>query len=359
MISMIFGLLFLELIHSAWNVGDPWSRTAALNIVRDRRIEYEALSRDGEILFKTVYTRDSFGLRGSCTNTGEIAILTIGGSTTDQKYVSDEDTFQDVLKKELEKISGKKTCIANAGVDGHSTFGHIAAFDGWLPLIPNLEPSHILFYVGINDAGFRDKPNFGFDTFELENESSIWALVRKRSATYSALRVMRNIWVGTDRKRLYAAHSDSIPQHIEYTEFNETDNVQNLINDNTGAFRHRFEILLQRVKRYRAKPICVSQPHLFTRPIGNQKGGVANVFSYKNKVYNGLDYDASIRSINNAMKVLCLKYDGYFIDIADKDFEISDFYDSIHMNNAGAKKLGNYIYQEIINQNIILELKFH
>ena len=48
-------------------------------------------------------------------------ILTIGGSTTDQRFVSDGYTFQDYLYINL----NKEFKIYNGGVDGQSTLGHI------------------------------------------------------------------------------------------------------------------------------------------------------------------------------------------------------------------------------------------
>ena len=78
-----------------------------------------------------VYKRDKYGLRGKYKSVENIDILTLGGSTTDQIYISENYTFQDVMRKEFEN-NGKIVNIANAGIDGHSTVGHIVFFDYWL-----------------------------------------------------------------------------------------------------------------------------------------------------------------------------------------------------------------------------------
>ena len=76
------------------------------------------------------------------------------------------------------------------------------------------------------------------------------------------------------------------------------------------------------------------------------------MFEYAGVTYNGIDYDASISALNRSMMRLCLENDGYFIDIASKKFEDGDFYDSVHLTQSGAKRLGNYMYEEFVRQKI-------
>ena len=47
-----------------------------------------------------------------------------------------------------------------------------------------------------------------------------------------------------------------------------------------------------------------------------------------------------------------VKEKGYFIDIASKKFKDDDFYDLVHMNQLGTKRLGNYMYEEFVRQKI-------
>jgi hypothetical protein len=46
--------------------------------------------------------------------------------------------------------NGAGLTVANAGVDGQSTVGHIMNFKWWFPNIPRLAPDYILFYLGLN-----------------------------------------------------------------------------------------------------------------------------------------------------------------------------------------------------------------
>ena len=123
-ILICFFFLILEFFFGNWFGKKNINK---LNIIKDRIIYYkldDLYNFDNQTIF---YSRDRFGFRGIYPNTNSIDILTIGGSTTDQRYISDGYTFQDVIHKEFKKI-GKDVYTVNAGVDGQSTYGHLQKF---------------------------------------------------------------------------------------------------------------------------------------------------------------------------------------------------------------------------------------
>ena len=348
----MFALLVLELIFGSWFNEDKWLETRSINIIRDAQINYDAENIYGKDSPSVIYTRDKNGLRGSCKNPKEIDILSIGGSTTDQRYVPDGQTYQDFLQSLLSQQYGKQICVSNAGIDGHSSFGHLESFKVWFPLIEGLKPKYFLFYVGINDAGFRTQPIAGVDLSKEYNESTIRNKLRKKSAIYNLPRNLHKIAEGINGTRAYAMHSKRIPSDSDYIATKKSNSTEVQIAKNAEAFKNRFWNLILQTRSYNAKPICVSQPHLFTKNIKGTKKGVEKVFEYEGVSYNGLDYDASISELNKIMMRLCLEGDGYFIDIASKKFEVGDFYDSIHMTKSGTKRLGTYMYDEFVSQKI-------
>lgn len=351
-VPLILGVFFLELIFGSWLREDQWSKVRAINIIRDVQINYDVENIYGKTLPTVTYTRDKNGLRGSCKDNKDINVLTLGGSTTDQRYISDGKTYQDFLQVQLSEKFRKQVCISNAGVDGHTTFGHLESFKIWFPLIVELKPNYFLFYVGINDAGFRSEPNHGFDQVKRDDESIILSALRQKSAIYDLLRNLRNVWLGIRGNSAYAGHSIKLPSETDYTSTIKTNSVEVQIAKNTEAFEKRFLELMAQVRSYGAKPICISQPHLFTKVVDGNNKGVDNVFEYAGVTYNGLDYDASISALSRTMMRLCLENDGYFIDIASKKFENGDFYDPVHMTQSGAKRLANYMYEEFVRQKI-------
>jgi lysophospholipase L1-like esterase len=349
--SLLFGVFVLEVLFGNWIFVDEWNATKSLNIIRNKRIEYSVAHLYTAQPPSILYTRDEFGLRGGCRDPGEIRILTIGGSTTDQRYIDDDATYQAVLQTKLTNYLAKAFCISNAGVDGHSTFGHIASFDEWFPLIPNLKPDFFLFYVGINDAGFNDGPNHGYDD-DKKNMSKFRFILQKNSAIYSMIWRVREAMSSVATFRIYAQHTKR-STNLDYSATNLSDNAQEKVLINASQFRNRFQTLLEKTKAYKAKPICVSQPNLLAIKINGNSKGIPNAFEYKGKTYNGLDYNASLNELNQVMRELCLEAGGYFIDISNLDFGPDDFYDYSHLTPGGTNKLGIYLFDEFQKQNII------
>lgn len=110
-----------------------------------------------------VNTRNSLGFRGPelpADREHVLTIITIGGSTTECHFLSDGKTWPFLLGKELAD-SFPGCWLNNAGLDGHSTYGHTVLLNDH---VKQLRPSVILFLTGINDVetsgpSFHDKLN--------------------------------------------------------------------------------------------------------------------------------------------------------------------------------------------------------
>lgn len=184
-----FGVFILELTFGNWIRPDCLNR---LNIIRDRTITYNIENLYESPSTTVIYTRDKYGFRGIFKDPSKIDILTVGGSSTDQRYITDGQTWQDIIEEQF-KSAGKNIFVANAGIDGQSTFGHIKNFEWWFTNVPNLEPKYILFYVGLND--FYIDEGCGYDALITdEKEKSIRQALREKSAIYHALRTLNGIY---------------------------------------------------------------------------------------------------------------------------------------------------------------------
>jgi hypothetical protein len=118
------------------------------------------------------YVRDQYGLRGIREPISAVDLVTVGGSATDQRYIDEGQTWQDIMRK---------TCdarIANAGADGMNSFGHIVAVAEWLHRIPNFQPKTFLHYIGANDASLGAEPRDS----DLSGKQTPWFRgIRRRS----------------------------------------------------------------------------------------------------------------------------------------------------------------------------------
>lgn len=354
-IALLFALLALELAFGSWIRQDKWEQTRSLNIIRNQTIAYGVGNVHGHENPQVSYSRDRFGLRGSCTDPQNISILTLGGSTTDQRLISDGGTWQDILQSELRKAMQEPICVANAGVDGHSTFGHFYSFQAWFPLIDKLSPKTYLLYIGINDAGFRLSPAIHYDT---QNPNDISVPTRsfwEKSALYQLFRSSGLVFASLRNAPIqaYAGHAKRPPNDADYTATATTAGVDELIQINTAAFEIRLNQIIDEISRRNADFACISQPHLFAKLIAGTYRGVENAFEYQGRVYNGLDFAKSIAALNAAMRKICTARSGSYIDIASKHFERDDFYDFVHNTPRGSDRLGRYMFEELQRANVI------
>ena len=96
------------------------------------------------------YKRDFDGFRSFSRNKNKKLVLTIGGSTTDQTFISEGETWQDYL----DKLNSEYDFV-NGGVDGLSSYGHLFSMKKWYPeTLKGFKVSKIIFYIGFNDQNF-------------------------------------------------------------------------------------------------------------------------------------------------------------------------------------------------------------
>ena len=63
------------------------------------------------------YVKDRYGFRGLRKNVNEIDILTVGGSTTDERYLQTEDTWSEKLEQKINNnYKNLDIDIVNAGM---------------------------------------------------------------------------------------------------------------------------------------------------------------------------------------------------------------------------------------------------
>ncbi len=181
------GMLLIELCFGNWIFDN---KLGELNLIRSRTTKFNLNGLYNSPNDPIVYKRDEYGLRGRYNKVNEINLLTVGGSTTDQRYISEGQTWQDILQNTYES-EGINVAIANAGIDGQTTYGHIKNFEYWFPSLPGLHPKYILFYVGLND--FHINEGYGFDRLKTNSEDSFMPLIRKNSSIYRLLRTIRGV----------------------------------------------------------------------------------------------------------------------------------------------------------------------
>ncbi len=284
------------------------------------------------------YKKDNYGFRGLRKNVNEIDILTIGGSTTDERYLEEEDTWSEQLEQIInDKHPNLDLEVVNAGIDGQSTYGHIWNFKNWFPKIKDFKTKYIFFYIGLNEYFSDEKHMYDQGTKYLNFFQKIKLWFKENNGiiyrTYDV--VYRNFFL---KDILNVGHKIRNSNYqLAKTDFEIT-------NENIKDLNYRLDILINFTKRLDAIPVFITQRSLRSKLIDNRVYSVSE-FNYisKEKIISEI-------IINN-----CEKNQIYCIDLFSKiNFSEGSLYDLVHANPIGAKIIAETIFADfnkILNKN--------
>jgi len=342
-------IVILELIFGNWLRPDNLNQ---LNIVRSQTIPFVVDKLYPSATHTITYSRDQYGLRGSFKRPGEIDILTVGGSTTDQRYIADGYTWQDVLQQRFASI-GKKVVVANAGVDGQSTIGHIKDFDWWFPYIPELKPRYVLFYIGINDfyvdeGNSYDAMNLHVDTGNSYDSMNLsWhELLSERSALYYLARTLRGIYRAEIEEQV--SHRRIAFNSYQWVQDPLVSSYDELMNTRLKEYAERLNVLIAKTERLGSVPIFVTQPSHKYRFRNGIIEGIGTTASYDNTLINGVDFYYMMRKLDHVTCSVAQVHNILCIDLAKESFwQDDDFYDFGHMTPKGVSLVGTYLFARL------------
>jgi hypothetical protein len=348
------GLILLEAIFGTWFSDEH--ALYRLNIPRDIRVVKEIPVDYGSEFI--TYSRDKYGFRGSIDNVSSIDILTVGGSTTDQGTVDDEKTFQAVVKI-LARQEGVVVSIANAGVNGQSTYGHIENFRSWFAAINNLHAEYILFYVGINDL-LKLSAHEEFDSIvTASTEIRVKNFIKQHSTFYQIYKIVKGAFTGAapiysmDRRNIADRNSVTISGYLDTTPTPEMHTA-------LDGFKKRLSELSRLTHEIGARPIFVTQR---TAMWNRQDGKIYGVANYQADAFevvrkllpvgyerlNGIDFYNFEKYVSRAVMSECAKAQAICIDLfAEIEFDLSnDFQDSVHTTASGSERIGEYLFLKL------------
>ena len=301
----------------------------------NRTYVYENIFTNNE---KVIYKRDKYGFKGSNNNLGEIDLLTVGGSTTDQKFIDLGDTWPKLVEKKFKEI-GKNINVVNAGLGGQSTVGHIWNFKNWFSKIKNFKTDYIIFFIGINDNDQKTYMNIsGYDHGKIKTKNILDKLIvllkENNGITYKFV------------KFFYKKHFLKNKQIFSYEKKNK-DNYQkikkmlSLTKVHEENLYNNLQELAKLSSKINAIPIFITQKSL--------RGNVINstVVSMDNVDYHHLEIE-----IVKLIIFFCKENNIFCIDLHSKiKFEYDDFYDLVHTTKKGTKKIAELIFFEMNNHN--------
>jgi hypothetical protein len=288
-----------------------------------------------------VNTRNSLGFRGperpaNCENL--LSIITVGGSTTECHFLSDDKTWPHHLEQILaDSLDG--VWVNNAGLDGHSTFGHQVLLNDHLVKI---KPKVILFYIGINEVE-NDKPSYHD---QLNFKGTYFSLKQFIFSNSEVLNLALNLSRGWRAQHMH----NTTHAMLDLRKGNELILTEKEISDRLAAQQEylagsgkRIEALIDTCRKYSIHPVFLTQPILMGEGADSTTG--VNLENFKlNENLNGKLIWEMLKLYNENTRAICAKKQVPVIDIASQFPKNSIyFYDNSHYTNEGARKLAELV----------------
>ncbi|MCH8525002.1 MAG: SGNH/GDSL hydrolase family protein, partial [Balneolales bacterium] len=150
--SILVGLLLSELLLRIYNPIETRIRGERI-ILRTNTVYDMPNLVNPKLASRLVHTRNNIGFRGPDWPPAPdaITLFAVGGSTTEGFYLSDGNDWPAVTARYLSE--SHPIWMNNAGLDGHSTFGHTILLND---ILHTYQPDYILYLIGANDVGRMD-----------------------------------------------------------------------------------------------------------------------------------------------------------------------------------------------------------
>ncbi|MFT3846600.1 MAG: SGNH/GDSL hydrolase family protein [Lacibacter sp.] len=348
MFGLFVALLLCEIILRIYNPFSNFSKHGKLILPANQKTVFEnkwIKQLDPQIH----YSRNSLGFRGPepADSISKLnSIICIGGSTTECRFLSDSTTWPFLLGEKL-KDSVPNVWVNNAGIDGHSTFGHLLLLKEY---IIKLRPKYILLLTGVNDVE-TNKP----ESFDLMNENKI----HFTSAKQFFKSALNKTETGSTIFQLYAIkaaykkgliHKDVDFKHLPDTTLPYT-YIQNQLAIQKAfveSYGNRLQEIITLCKTNSITPVLLTQPSLygsFTDPATGINMGTRYIAT-GGHVRNNILQQNILEEYNN--KVRSFSDQATVIDLAALMPKNSAyFYDFIHYNKAGAVIVANIVSIEL------------
>lgn len=298
------------------------------------------------------YRRDEFALRGLYGQPKDVSLLVLGGSTTDERFVSEGETWTDQLGNCLQQ-RGLPAKVANAGVAGQSSRGHVLNYDLWLDHVPNLKPARTLIYLGVNEQALAGRESEDDVRKYSETGQAAWIeRLKLNSAILSLIKTVRGnvqAWkagvhdaanVASQPEKGYA--SDELARRVAALSAsrvakNSADHAAAMVKTEETmatelrAYDQRLDLLVERVRK------SGSQPVFITQAAGNYRQDDA-------WVQGDLPGYFTLTAFNRRTMAACTRHGLDCIDLASMvRFTDGDHYDTVHTTPSGSRKVAEMV----------------
>lgn len=345
--SVYLFLIVIILLEIFLRIYDPFKfRVKANRIVlpvNQRSIIINAINPRLDSII--INTRNFLGFRGPDTAqdfSNKLSVITVGGSTTECHFLSDEKTWSYRLSEYL-KDDFSNIWVNNAGFDGQSTFGHQVLLNDY---IIRIKPKVIVFLTGVNDIE-NDGPSF-FDKMNNRDEYPGWYFF-----LYNNSEVV-NLIVNLSRMAKAGRLNNTTQEWKKPGALGELKMSGEEMNGRLQRqcqYLDQYGLRLSRLAdtclKHNIRPVFLTQPNLYGKGIDSVTG--VNLMTAKvEENINGELLDTLLGMYNRKVKEVCALKNIPCIDLAAKMPKNSlYYYDQTHYTNEGAERVAGIVKEKL------------
>jgi hypothetical protein len=314
---------------------------------RDRK--YQITNEKTDKLDKIVYnSRNYLGFRGEAPpkNFAEhVTIIAVGGSTTACELISDHKTWCDILAVKL-KSKFNSVWLNNAGLDGHSTYGHIVLMEDY---IIKLRPKIVLFLVGANDIGLETSRIYDKEQLKKPSTGLIMPLLENLVNKSEVLSYGINFCRFFKAKRKNLIHTLWNFNEVKHLDI-PADKVTLILLEHKqkylAPYAERLNKIIDICRLNSIKLILITQPTVFGDLIDPTTG--INLATAKTHDWNGKVLWQILDLYNDVVRINAAQHQVNIIDLAREMPKMTEYYyDAYHYSNTGCQKVTEIIYQHL------------
>lgn len=292
-----------------------------------------------------IHSKNALGFRGPALpadRTGWTTIFAVGGSTTECYYISDGKDWPSLVSDKLNKKQ-QNIWMNNAGLDGHSTYGHQILLNDYLL---SLKPDMLLFLIGCNDVGRADLGKF--DDRVLHKRNKTWKnYFINNSETVNLIANLRRGWMARTKGLVHHQVDLNDFEMVKELDTLQTQKEVQRHQQYQKDFAKRLQSLIKLAKTNNSQPVFITQPTL----VGNGIDPIIQIdlakIQYGHRL-GGQTYWAILESYNETTRQVAKAENILLIDLAKQMPKSSAyFYDKIHFTNAGAEMVAEIVADEL------------
>lgn len=289
----------------------------------------------------TRHTKNSLGFRGPEPPRDfdeRLTVVTIGGSTTESLFLSDGKTWTDALTRRLE-TAFPGVWVNNAGLDGHSSFGHLVLLDS---VVRRLHPNVAVFLMGVNDVGLAAANTFDVGvTASGSGHRALMAVAQHSELVNTGLNVARALRA----RQRGLGHSEVDLSTADELVLSDDVMARTIAHYREGlaAYAARLTRLAEMAREADIVPVWVTQPALYGDGRDPATGVDLGRIKVNGRANGHLEWQL-LEMYNDQMRATGAELGVTVIDLAralPKDSRY--YYDFIHFTNEGSEQVGRIV----------------